>query len=267
MSLWRGAAASVLCAGAGVFRSLSRALHWTAVGLCDRETFLRRNRSAWSGVPDYTEREVLDAGLSPAEEARLAALRPGGRVAVVGCGGGRDLLALARKGFNVAGLDVSAEAVACANAELARAGLPRAAHCGDAADFEFPDGPYDAFVFSWYAYGFIPGRDRRVRALGHCVRRLAEGGTLILTVHAVPRHERSKAAALAGAVAALTLNRDRLEPGDAVADNFFFEHQFTREEVESEAREAGLALVDWIREDIPGCDVAAVLRRAEGRRA
>ena len=50
---------------------------------------------------------------------RTTGLRPGARVLDLPCGSGRHSLALARRGFHVTGIDVSAEAIAFARAEAA----------------------------------------------------------------------------------------------------------------------------------------------------
>src|SRR3954463_4969123 len=51
------------------------------------------------------------------------ALKPGHRVLDVGCGPGRHALALARRGFDVIGVDLSPEFVALARAAAAAEGL------------------------------------------------------------------------------------------------------------------------------------------------
>ena len=69
---------------------------------------------------------------------RLARARPG-RILELGCGTGRVLLALAREGFEVAGLDANAGMLARASRNLAaEPGLPVALHHGDLRDFRLP---------------------------------------------------------------------------------------------------------------------------------
>jgi len=103
-------------------------------------------------------------------------LVPGMRLLDVGCGPGRHARALAARGIEVLGLDVSERFIA-----LARDGAPDGATFvrGDARLMDF-DGEFDAAVsLCQGAFGLVPGEDGEV--LRRVVRALRPGSPAIVT--------------------------------------------------------------------------------------
>jgi SAM-dependent methyltransferase len=193
-------------------------------------------------------------------------LRPGDRVLLVGCGPGRDLVALLERGHAVTGLDLAPEAIAAARRNLARRGLA-APLVVAAIEDERPAGPFDAAVFSWCCYGHVAGRAARVRALAGVREALVPGGHVVVSY--VPRRETPHPWLLAVArlVARATRSDWRPEPGDALTlarrpRVAHYEHRFTPAEIAAEGAEAGYealpAAGDATRPDV----AVAVLRRA-----
>lgn len=112
-------------------------------------------------------------------------VKPGDGVAEIGCGTGRNLVALARRhpGVRLYGLDASAQMLATARRNLARAGLaPRVQLAQGLAEDLDPaamfgrDRPFDAIVLS-YVLSMIPGWPA---ALERALDRLRPGGTLAI---------------------------------------------------------------------------------------
>lgn len=98
------------------------------------------------------------------------------RVLDVPCGTGRHAVALAERGFQVAGLDIS-EAV------LARAresGPDLDFRQGDMRELPWPDGSFDAVLNLWTAFGYFETRDEDERVMAEFARVLAPGGVLVL---------------------------------------------------------------------------------------
>jgi SAM-dependent methyltransferase len=103
-------------------------------------------------------------------------LEPGMRVLDVGCGPGRHARALAERGIDVTGLDVSERFV-----ELARDGAPNGAVfvCGDARAMAY-EREFDAVLsLCQGAFGLVPGEDEQV--LRRMVAALGPGGRGALT--------------------------------------------------------------------------------------
>jgi SAM-dependent methyltransferase len=86
-------------------------------------------------------------GVSPALEHWLAegALKPG-RILIPGCGYGHEVLALARRGFEVWGLDIAPTPVQRVREKLAQAGLTAHVVEGDVRTWQ-PEPPFDAVPF------------------------------------------------------------------------------------------------------------------------
>jgi SAM-dependent methyltransferase len=199
---------------------------------------------------------MILSGLMPWEQLLYDRfLKPADRILVVGCGTGRDLIALLKLGYRVEGLDAGARAIALARLMLEREGLSAELYTGPVETAALPGG-FDAFIFSWFCYAYIPTADTRIgvlRKLKPCLNR--EGRILISYVPAAGP-PRSLPIRLTRFVARLTGSDWRPELGDVIgpagADRhaIHYEHQFQEGELESEARAAGLTVVFHERRDV-----------------
>jgi SAM-dependent methyltransferase len=124
----------------------------------------------------------VQAGLyAPEREILLPHLRPGSRVLNVGCGAGREGLALARAGFRVTGVDLAPRMIAAARDLAVREGLDIAFHVRNATAIDRSLGTFD-FAYWSDSYQHVPGRALRVEALRRIRQTLAPGGSLVLSV-------------------------------------------------------------------------------------
>jgi SAM-dependent methyltransferase len=104
------------------------------------------------GDYDAMYRDTSEAGRPPWEigepQPALAAVLdeelPGQRVLDIGCGSGELAIALARRGYEVTGIDFSPVAIDLARAKAADAGLAVRFEVGDATRLPAPAIPYDA---------------------------------------------------------------------------------------------------------------------------
>lgn len=107
-----------------------------------------------------------------------------GRLIDLGCGTGRLLLAFARRGYQVLGVDLSAEMLSVARDKADAAGVSvellqaNLAELDAVSDDRFQ---YAACLFS--TLGMIRGADVRRRVVSQAFRVLRPGGVLILHVH------------------------------------------------------------------------------------
>jgi SAM-dependent methyltransferase len=107
-------------------------------------------------------------------------LRPGTRVLDVGCGPGRHALALARRGIDVVGVDLSEDFVALARDAATAEGLPARFEVGDIRELASDDA-FDAVIcLCQGGFGLLGGRDER-RAFERIAAALRPGGRLALT--------------------------------------------------------------------------------------
>lgn len=183
---------------------------------------------------------AVDTGLWPWEvEFYRQTLRPTDRIVVVGCGTGRDVIALARAGHTVDGIDRVPSVVDAARGHISRHGLNAnvAVACID-APAELP--VYDVYIFSYYCYSLIRGRDRRVRALRAIAAAAPHARVLIVAQRGVHRRWSTGFLQLANRI---FRSNWRGEPGDVFRLDerglILYHHEFAPWEVPVEAREAG----------------------------
>ena len=106
-------------------------------------------------------------------------LAPGMRVLDAGCGPGRHAVALARRGIEVVGVDLSPEFLAIARA--AAAGLPATFVEADVRDLSFATG-FDAVIcLCQGGFGLLGGGEDEHEAVVALARTLHPGGRLALT--------------------------------------------------------------------------------------
>ncbi len=240
-----------LLAAAGWAESIGRTLAAAAAGTADEDLLVRLVREHYDAFPGFLDPNHVRRGLFEWEARAYEYLPAAGRVAVIGCGAGRDLLALAPRGYELEGVDISPVLLAEAGRQLGEAGVNAKLYCADVRSFEFPSPPYDAFVFSWFTYAHLPGAARRVEVLRSLGRHLAPAGRLILTYPAWsgPPSDRSGRDRLTALLRRLTGSATPFEPGDRFDRRLYFHHTFRGEEVVGEARSAGLAIVAHLEGD------------------
>jgi SAM-dependent methyltransferase len=201
----------------------------------------------------------VDQGLMPFEAVLYPRfLRKEDAVLLVGCGTGRDLVALLRAGYRVDGLEPAARAAAAARAALLARGLDATVTIGRLEDAPLA-GPWDAIVLSWYCYSYVFPREARIAALARLRRHLRPGGRILVSYITADRPPRRAPLAITTAVARLSRSGWRLEPGDVLRSEGGFlhrEHHFRPGEFAAEVREAGLAPV-FLEDDDEGHAVLA----------
>jgi SAM-dependent methyltransferase len=107
-------------------------------------------------------------------------LTPGQRVLDVGCGPGRHAVALARRGIEVLGVDLSPDFVALAREAAAAEGLPARFEVRDVRELAV-EAEFDAVLcLCQGGFGLLGGRDE-ARAFGRIAAAVAPGGRLALT--------------------------------------------------------------------------------------
>src|SRR5439155_17925827 len=100
-----------------------------------------------------------------------------------------------------------------------------------------------AYVLSWLCYSYIPQRETRIAALRTASEHLKPGSRILISSIASNDLLRRLPLALTTLVARLARSAWRLEPTDVIllgTRGIHFEHQFRTDELETEARNAGL---------------------------
>ena len=159
-----------------------------------------------------------------------------GRVLVIAAGGGREMLALARMGYEMDGCECNPLLAAVANKVLAPLGCSVCVAKRD--DFVAPRPPYDVIVIGWGAYALMRGHTNRIRFL-ESIRSVAMPKAL-LVLSFPTRSERARGLRLTRALANILRRlsfREPIELGDNLRRHAI--HHFSRAELESEIRQAG----------------------------
>jgi SAM-dependent methyltransferase len=228
------------------FGSVTRACNHLAAGTLRVDELRRGTERTWENFA--ASDAAIAAGLMDWEEELFARfVSANSSVLLVGSGPGRDLVALVQRGFQVVAVEPARRANQTAARHLAARGLTARIIEGFFEDVAV-DGPFDAVVFSYCCYSFIPDSQRRVAALQKAAGLLADAGCIIVS-YLTERPSHPLLMRLARASAAASGSDWRPQAGDIlhVIDSasplFHYEHAFAPREIEAEAARAGLRCV------------------------
>ena len=111
----------------------------------------------------------------------------GPRVLEIACGSGRVLVPLARAGFDVVGIDVSAHMLALARAKLSAAALTACLVNADMRDFRLDEADFDLAIVAVKSFAYLTERDDQLRCLRSTHAQLRPGGLLAIDfMHPLP---------------------------------------------------------------------------------
>ena len=254
MNGWRWASYTLLWGAARALDLAERAAMYLAAGTLRihdvREGIARR----WD---DFGRSETgIFSGLMPWESAVYRRfLKPEDHVLVIGCGTGRDVIALLNLGHRVDGLDASAGAIELARRMLEREHLAADLYTGSIEAVALARS-FDAVTFSWFCYSYIPQAVTRIAVLRKVKTHLNPGGRVFISYVPADSPRRLRPIRLTQLVARLTRSDWHPEPGDvigaATGDRraIHYEHQFSDGELEREAHAAGFTVAFHERTDV-----------------
>ena len=177
-------------------------------------------------------------------------MRPSDRVLLIGCGTGRDLLALRQLGYGVTGLEQSTALAGAGAGDTPSHGLPTEV-IAEAIESYASHDTFDVIVFSPYTYSYILGMASRVATLDEAARAPVIAGRVIVSYPALIRQSPLWIfLARVGSVCAGSdwwpEAGDRLYGPASVPKALGFEHQFSPDEL---AREWGIAGFQIVRDE------------------
>lgn len=190
----------------------------------------------------YRGKEHNLRGLAPWETEAIGAwFPPAARIMVLGVGGGREVIALRRLGFEAFGWESHPVLVEAAKALVAAVGYPGTVQ--RVPRDEAPGGSerYDAAILGWGMYMLVHGRERRVALLRRVRERLPPGAPVLLSFFT--RSDGEARAASVHRIGRLTralVGRRPPELGDDLMPNAV--HRFTRSEIDAELVASGFRL-------------------------
>jgi hypothetical protein len=202
----------------------------------------------------YSGREHNQSGLFPWErEAIDRFFRPGSRILVAACGGGREMIALHRLGFQADGFDCTPRLVEASQGLLQQLGI--SANVALCPPSEVPQElmPYDGLIVGWTAYMQIPGHARRIAFLRRLRVAVPSDAPLLVSfwVKEEGSTDEGRVFRLAKWFRSLRgRSAESLEPGDHVTDRGFH-HCFAKEEIEAELKAGGFRMCHYCQGEHP----------------
>lgn len=206
--------------------------------------FSRQTYSRPQNIEAWAEDTLVDSGLSTEENNILERVpHRSGNLLLLGVGGGREAIPLAKQGFNIHGIDFVDELVAQAVANAKKRGVEIQCFCQEISQLLIPAEYYDVIWISRAMYSSIPTRKRRVEMLRKINEGLKPRGCLVCQFRVDQRViPTKKGIMLRRIIAAITFGNLKYEPGDILWQNVEFIHAFPSEfSIQSELDEGGFS--------------------------
>jgi len=239
--------ARIILAGYRGFHFLNHGAEILAEGIClgvqsDSILDIISEESYGTGN-DYTNDHYLDSGFQFWEKIVIDRFfDPGCQVLVAAAGGGREMIALSRAGFQADGFECSRNMVSAGRTALLKRGIQGALCWAPPCQVLKSEVSYGAVVVGWNGYTYIVPQVRRVEFLRDLRARLAPGGPML--VSGAIQNIRAAASvwvpAIANGVRRCTLRAARYDCGTRFPGRP--RHEFSWSQLETETHAAGLSI-------------------------
>jgi SAM-dependent methyltransferase len=212
----------------------------------DLVEFSRQTYAKPNNVEGWADDALVDSGLS-ADELELLEAYPGksGDLLLLGVGGGREAIPLARLGFRVTGVDYVAEMVDRAKQNAISRGVTLDGLEQEISRLDLPANNYDLVWLSRAMYSCVPTRERRVEMVRRIAQTLKPGGYFLCQFHWDPQMKyTARSRFVRRLITVCTLGNFAYEEGDILWLNVEFIHAFaTQDAIRSEIDEGGLSVL------------------------
>jgi hypothetical protein len=191
---------------------------------------------------EYTNSSYLDQGLHFWEDLAVRTyFPPGGRVLVAAAGGGRELIALVRGGFQAAGFECSHSMVEAGKRALAQRGIAATLDWAPPSVAPRMEGQFDALIVGWNGYCYISPLARRLAFLKDLRSQLRPGSPVLVStaIRTPPARVVTWTPRVANVIRICTFRAPVFEVGDSFPGRPKL--HFTRRQLERELTEAGFS--------------------------
>lgn len=206
----------------------------------------RQEYSKAERIEAFANPAHVDSGLNDEENDLLNHVPVAkGELLLLGLGGGREAIALAKKGFSVTGIDFIPGMVKQSEANARRHGVAITALVQDVNGLDFPEQHFNVVWAGFGQYSTVPTRKRRRALVRKTSALLKPGGFFVCHFHLGKPRRHSLCARLARyAVAILCAGNFWYEQGDVLWGNREFLHAFlSLAEVKDEVEPCGFRLI------------------------
>ena len=201
--------------------------------------------SSSSEIKEYRKR-VKSGLLSWEKRVSKLFMSTPGRLLDIGCGGGREAMALSAFGHEVIGIDISKAQVESAGMTAKKLEKRIEFRLCSGVDLDFEDDYFNYIVIWGQAFGNVPTQENRLHLLKECLRVLKHPGRLIISVHNRDVCE----PIIKNSSTMKTLPSSELEPGDFIlkgdseSNTICYWHYFTKKELIDLSNQAGFKTVE-----------------------
>jgi hypothetical protein len=230
-----------------VFHGGSQALFegfW--MGLLPESVYDVISEKSYGKGRQYTNAAYLDQGFHFWEDLAVRTnFAPGSRVLVAAAGGGRELIALVRAGYQAAGFECSHAMVETGKRALAQRGIAATLDWSPPCVAPRMEGQFDALIVGWNGYCYISPRARRIAFMKSLRAQLRPGSAvLVSTAMRSPGARLFKwTPRIANAVRICTFRAPVFDAGDSFSSRPKL--HFTRRQLERELTEADFSITTF----------------------
>ena len=211
------------------------------LGLLKQQHLLDAMEVYYRWDDSFTKREYNLAGLKQWEKVAVDRFFNGCQTLLVtGAGGGREVIALSRQGFNVTGYEPNAELVEHANGLLEQAGFASRLTVVPYGEMPEVTEQFDGAIVGWGAYTHIQGSTNRIKFLKQLSGHVRIDGPVVVSFLTRKSYDESRLKVTIGVanLIRLLLRRPYLEEGDAF-EEMAYVHVFEKSEILAEIEAAG----------------------------
>lgn len=216
------------------------------MGLLPESVYDVISEKSYGEGKQYTNAPYLDQGFYFWEELAVRTHFPSGsRVLVAAAGGGRELIALARSGFQGAGFECSRAMVDAGKRALAERGIAATLDWAPPCVAPRMGGQFDALIVGWNGYCYISPRSRRLAFLKDLRAQLRPGSPVLVSTAIRTPQERTLiwTSRVANVVRVCTFRAPVFEAGDSFSGRPKL--HFTRQQLARELKEAGFSIATF----------------------
>ena len=206
--------------------------------------FSRRTYEREKEIEDWGKEELINGGLSDTEKIIVKNLPvSSGKMLILGLGGGREAIPLAKMGFQVTGVDFVAGMIEKARETARKKGVQIEGLLQEISELDVEEGSHDIVWLSTFMYSSIPSKKRRLRLLERVRKGLKIGGVFVCQFWYEKTNPRKGPETFKKVLAYLSLGNISYEQGDRLWYDREFQHCFSDEtELRKEFTEAAFQI-------------------------